>query len=244
MTKYSYLLHRLQQANKVCYHALNQRLFHPEQPLIILKHQAPVNINSYISRKETTISNDLIPALRSGNQDAFRKLVAAYQQRVFNTAVSLLQDQNIAEDISQEVFITVFKSILSFNEKSSLSTWIYRITVNKCLDHLRAKKRQKRQGMFSRIFNTEDDLPEPRVFDHPGILLERKEDARYLFEAIETLPGKQKTVFILTQVEELSQKEIAEIMNLSIKAIESLLQRAKANLRKKLSTTYDRRNKQ
>ena len=155
-----------------------------------------------------------------------------------------MQDHGTAEDITQEVFITVFKSILSFNEKSALSTWIYRITVNKSLDHLRAKNRQKRQGIFSRIFNTEEDVPDPPVFDHPGILLERKEDARYLFEAIETLPDNQKTVFILTQIEELPQKEIAEIMNLSIKAVESLLQRAKANLRKKLSSIYDRRNKQ
>jgi len=150
----------------------------------------------------------------------------------------------MAEDISQEVFITVFRSLDTFNERSSISTWIYRITVNKSLDHLRAKNRQKRQGIFSSIFHSDDSgTPDIPTFDHPGVKLEQKENARYLFEALDTLPDNQRTVFVLAQVEELPQKDIAEIMNLSIKAVESLLQRAKANLRKKLGTIYDRRNK-
>ena len=198
------------------------------------------------TRFKKNIINNFLADLRSGDNTAFKKLVETYRQKVFNTAISLIQDHGMAEDITQEVFITIFKSMPSFNEKSALSTWIYRITVNKCLDHLRAKKRQKRQGIFSRIFNTDskDDLNNAPTFEHPGIQLERKENARYLFEAIESLPDNQKTVFVLTQIEELPQKEIAAVMNLSLKAVESLLQRAKANLRKKLINIYDRRNKQ
>lgn len=167
-----------------------------------------------------------------------------YQQKVFNTAISLVQDHGMAEDISQEVFVTVYKSIAGFNESASLSTWIYRITVNKCLDHIRSKNRQKNRGFFSMIFNKEDGAPvvDKPVFEHPGIQLEQKEKARHLFQAIETLPENQKTVFVLAHIEELPQKEIAEIMNMSLKAVESLLQRAKGNLRKKLSDVYDRRN--
>ncbi len=153
----------------------------------------------------------------------------------------MVQDRGTAEDITQEVFVTVFRSVLSFNAQSSLSTWIYRITVNKCLDHLRAKKRQK-YNHFSQLFQRGDPgPPEKPTFDHPGIQMERKENARYLFEAISGLPENQKTVFVLAHIEELPQKEIAAIMDLSLKAVESLLQRAKANLRKKLSTIYDRR---
>lgn len=166
-----------------------------------------------------------------------------YQQKMFNTAISLVQDHGIAEDIVQEVFITVFKSILSFNDRSSLSTWIYRITVNKSLDHLRAKNRQKR-GIFSGLFGSGnmEDHENKASFDHPGIKLEQKEHARYLFAAIETLPDNQKTVFILAHIEELPQKDIAEIVNLSVKAVESLLQRAKGNLRKKLAHIYAKEN--
>ena len=169
-----------------------------------------------------------------------------YQLKVFNTAISLVQDHGMAEDIAQEVFITIYKSILSFNERSSISTWIYRITVNKCLDHLRAQKRQKRTGIFSSLFHKEtgEELQVMATFDHPGIQLERKENAKYLFEAINSLPENQKTVFVLAHIEELPQKEIAEILNLSIKAVESLLQRGKANLRKKLAIIYDRRKMQ
>jgi RNA polymerase sigma factor (sigma-70 family) len=166
-----------------------------------------------------------------------------YQQKVFNTAIGLVQDHGMAEDIAQEVFITVFKSILSFNERSSMSTWIYRITVNKSLDHLRSKNRLKR-GVFSQLFNknTGEVIEDKAAFEHPGIALERREQARQLFAAINTLPENQKTVFILAQVEELPQKDIAEIMNLSVKAVESLLQRAKVNLRKKLGHIYAKEN--
>lgn len=155
----------------------------------------------------------------------------------------MVQDHGMAEDITQEVFVTIYKSILSFNERSTLSTWIYRITVNKCLDHLRARKRQQSRGFLSMLFSRETGEPihDNPVFEHPGIVAERREKSRYLFESIETLPENQKTVFILAHIEELPQKEIAEIMNMSLKAVESLLQRAKGNLRKKLTHIYDRR---
>ncbi len=157
-----------------------------------------------------------------------------------------MQDHGAAEDIAQEVFVTVYRSILSFNQKSSVSTWIYRITVNKSLDHLRAAGRQKRQSLLGRMFggdNTEALEAQP-AFDHPGVLLERKEQAAALFAAINTLPENQKTVFVLAHIEELPQKEVAEIMGISLKAVESLLQRAKGGLRKKLSSIYDRRKKE
>jgi RNA polymerase sigma factor (sigma-70 family) len=171
--------------------------------------------------------------------------VDEYREKVFNTALSMVQDHGMAEDLAQEVFVTVYKSILGFNESSSLSTWIYRITVNKCLDHLRARNRQKNRGFLSMLFSQESGEPlhDKADFEHPGIRLEQKEKSQYLFSAIASLSENQKTVFVLANIEDLPQKEIAEIMNMSVKGVESLLQRAKANLRKKLSAVYDRRNK-
>lgn len=180
--------------------------------------------------------NNFTSELHAGDQQAFKKLVETYRQKVFNTAISLVQNNEIAEDIAQEVFITVFRSVGAFNEKSSLSTWIYRITVNKCLDHMRAKKRQK-FNLFSQFFTTAA-IENKQSFEHPGIKLENRENARYLFEAIGMLSHNQKTAFVLAYVEELSQKEIAAIMDLSVNAVESLIQRAKINLRKKLSGIY------
>jgi len=155
-----------------------------------------------------------------------------YEQRVRSTAMSMLQDVEQAEDIAQEVFVTVYKSMLSFNEKSALSTWIYRITVNKCIDHLRSKNYKKRRFTFSTGSDKNDSqIPD---FIHPGVLAENREKATHLFKAIKTLPENQQTAFILFHVEELSQREIGEVMQISIKAVESLLQRAKVNLRKYL----------
>ncbi|MBC7553282.1 MAG: sigma-70 family RNA polymerase sigma factor [Taibaiella sp.] len=181
--------------------------------------------------------DSLVQLLKKGDQLAFRQLVDGYQQRVLSTAMSMVQDLSTAEDITQEVFVTVYKSILSFNEKSTLSTWIYRITVNKCLDHLRSQKRQKRSGFLTELFHHDsgEEAIDKRDFVHPGVLAENREKAQYLFAAIKSLQENQKTVFILAHIEELPQKEVAEIMGLSLKAVESLLQRAKGNLRKLLA---------
>jgi RNA polymerase sigma factor (sigma-70 family) len=154
-----------------------------------------------------------------------------------------VQNKEDAEDLTQEVFIEVFHSLEKFKQESSLSTWIYRITVNKSLDFLRKKNRKKRFGFMTSLFHKETGEInfDKGHFDHPGILLEKKENARILFEAIDLLSENQKTAFILFHVEELSQKEIAAIMNLSPKAIESLIQRAKTTLREKLGDLYKKR---
>jgi RNA polymerase sigma-70 factor (ECF subfamily) len=179
---------------------------------------------------------ELLLGLRNGEESAFKELVTRFQDKVFNTALGLLQHHVEAEDIAQEVFIQVFRSIQQFKGDSLLSTWIYRITVTKSLDHLRSKKRKKRFGFLSSLFG-EDNMPfyEPEDFNHPGLLHENKEDAALLFKMIDQLPENQRTAFILNKVEELSYREIAAILNTTEPAVDSLLQRAKQNLRKKLN---------
>ncbi len=179
---------------------------------------------------------ELLLGLRNGEESAFKELVMLFQDRVFNTALGLLQHHTEAEDIAQEVFIQIYRSIGQFKGDSLLSTWIYRITVTKSLDHLRSKKRKKRFGFMSSLFG-DDNKPvyEPGDFDHPGVQKERKEDAALLFKMIGQLPENQRTAFILNKVEELSYREIAGILKISESAVDSLLQRAKQNLRKKLN---------
>lgn len=178
---------------------------------------------------------ELLLGLRNGEEPAFKELVILFQDKVFNTALGLLQHHTEAEDIAQEVFIQVYRSIGQFKGDSLLSTWIYRITVTRALDHLRSKKRKKRFGFLSSLFG-DDNKPvyEPEDFNHPGVQKERKEDAALLFKMIDQLPENQRTAFILNKVEELSYREIAGILNSSESAVDSLLQRAKENLRKKL----------
>lgn len=179
---------------------------------------------------------ELLSGLRNGEETAFRELVSQFQDKVFNTALGMLQHPAEAEDTAQEVFIQVYRSIQQFKGDSLLSTWIYRITIRKSLEHIRSRKRKKRFGFLSSLFG-DDNRPvyEPGDFNHPGVQQEQKEDAAILFRLIDELPENQRTTFILNKVEELSYREIAGILNSSESAVDSLLQRAKQNLRKKIS---------
>jgi RNA polymerase sigma-70 factor (ECF subfamily) len=182
---------------------------------------------------------ELIARLKKKDRAAFKVIVETWQNMVYNTAIGFLQNAQDAEDTAQEVFIQVFESIVSFKEESKFSTWIYRITVSKSLDHLRKKKRKKRFAFLQSLYGQNDGLIiEPPDFFHPGIKMENKENAAVLFKIIEQLPANQKTAFVLNKIENLSYAEISEIMKSSESAVDALLQRAKKNLRKNLKDHY------
>jgi len=182
---------------------------------------------------------ELISLLKKKDREAFKIIVESWQDLVYNTAIGLLQNAEDAEDIAQEVFMQVFESITSFKGESKLSTWIYRITVSKCLDHIRKKKRKKRFAFVQSLYGKNDGVMiEPPDFFHPGIKAENKENAAILFHAVEQLPENQKTAFILNKMENLSYREISDIMKLTEAAVDALLQRAKNNLKKTLKNYY------
>lgn len=187
------------------------------------------------------LPEELLLLTGTGDAAAFRQLYELFKERVYNTCLSYLQQVNDAEEATQDVFIEIHKYAADFKGNSSVSTWIYRIAVNKCLDRIRYANRQKRFTFLSSLFHRETGelTHDPASFEHPGIVLENKEKAKYLFAALKQLPENQKTAFILKQIEGLSQKDIAVIMDLGEKAVESLLQRAKVNLRKILSDFYN-----
>lgn len=158
---------------------------------------------------------------------------------VFNTVLGFIQNTEDAEDITQNVFIKVFETVASFKQQSKLSTWIYRISVNESLDFIRSRKRKKRWAVITSLFGADNELLyQASDNDHPGIITENKEKAAILFKAIEKLPDKQKTAFLLQKTQDCSQQRIAEIMQMSEGAVESLLTRAKANLKKLLINYY------
>ncbi len=176
---------------------------------------------------------ELIQGLRNGDEIAFKFLVDNYQDRVFNTAIGIVQNAEDAEDVAQEVFIQVYRSIHSFKGESKLSTWLYRIATTRALDLLRSRKSKKRFGFMQKLFGEGNEpLHELPDFHHPGVALDKKENAARLFKAISELPENQKTVFTLHKLEDLSYQEISEVMQTSVPAVESLMHRAKQNLRK------------
>lgn len=169
----------------------------------------------------------------------FNTVYNQYNKLVYNVALNYLQNIENAEEITQDVFVQVHHSLHKFNQKSSLKTWIYRITINKCLDFTKQKDSKKYFFVFGRKSNNETEFHNVSNYEHPGILLENKENSKILFEVINELAENQKTAFILSKLDGLSNLEISEIMQVSISSVESLIFRAKSNLKEKLSKKFE-----
>ena len=143
-----------------------------------------------------------------------------------------------AEDITQDVFVDVYHQSAAFRGEAAVSTWLYRIAMNKCIDHLRKKQRRAKSGFMGLFHTGIVDEKGEMDFYHPGVATENKEKAVILFKAMKTLPEKQHTAWVLSELENLSYKEISEIMNVSLSSVESLLFRARQNLRKTIAGMY------
>ena len=157
---------------------------------------------------------------------------------VYNLSLHYVQNVEDAQEITQDVFVIIYQSLDAFEEKSSLKTWIYRITINKSLDFIKARQRKKRFAFITSLFfDDSNDLKHNPTdeHNHPGVQLEDKEALAILFNHINQLPDNQKTALILHKIEQKTQVEVAEIMNLSPGAVESLIHRAKTNLSKKIT---------
>ena len=162
------------------------------------------------------------------------------QSRVYNTCLGLIKNEEEADDLSQEVFIEVFRSINTFRGEAKLTTWIYRIAVTKSLEFIRSGKRKKRFAILKSLGISDDEKSlEIPDFTHPGIQMENKERARILFDAMDRLPDNQKVAFTLSKIEGLNYEEIAGVMGKSVSSVESLLHRARLNLQKHLFKYYN-----
>ena len=173
------------------------------------------------------------------SQLQFQNIYNQYKILVYNVALKYVQNCEDAEEITQDVFIQVYDSIAGFNEKSSLKTWIYRITINKSLDYIKHKNSLKRFFIFGKKSTNKTEIADFSTFEHPGIALENKENAAILFSAINELAENQKTAFILSKLDGLSNPEIADIMQVTISAVESLIFRAKKTLQEKLENKFE-----
>lgn len=187
---------------------------------------------------------EIIQNLQQGNEQAFKQLVENYQRLVVNTCFGMVHNTEDAEDIAQEVFIEVFRSIHKFRADAKISTWLYRIAVNRSLNFIRDNKK-------SRWFQSFEDSVQDKnrelqnitssKADQPEFQLENKQRAILLHEAIDSLAQNQKVAFTLSKYEDLSSQEISEVMDLSVSSVESLLHRAKKNLQKKLYKCYKKK---
>jgi RNA polymerase sigma-70 factor, ECF subfamily len=187
---------------------------------------------------------DIIAKLKEGNEKAFREFVEKYRQMVVNTCFGLLHNDEDAEDVSQEVFIEVFRSVKNFRYGSKVSTWLYRIAVNRSLNFIRNNRKHRWFRSFDEEVRLKMDflMQTASIYEgNPEYDLENEQRSVLIHEAIDSLPKNQRVAFTLSKYEDLTQKEIAEVMKLSVASVESLIHRAKKNLQKKLYIWYKKK---
>ena len=183
--------------------------------------------------------SELIISLKSGDQAAFKQLIEIYQGTLLKVCRGFLHDASDAADTVQETFIEVYQSVSNFREEAKLSTWIYRIAVNKCLNLIR--KRKFNNFVRLDMFFVSKSNPLPEIIDEnplPGNSLENQERTGHIKKTIDQLPPNQRIAFILNKYQNLAYKEIAEVMGISVASVESLLHRAKVNVHRKLFSAY------
>ncbi|MBN1504859.1 MAG: sigma-70 family RNA polymerase sigma factor [Candidatus Eisenbacteria bacterium] len=179
----------------------------------------------------------LMREVASGNEAAFARLVDQHNAAVLNTCYRILGNREDAEDAALDVFVQVHRNAGSFRGESRLSTWLYRISVNLSLNLLRKQRRDRYLGFLSlsepvgKLAGHAVEAPESH---RPDRELEVRERSRILDEALATLPDKQRAAIVLHKCERLSQQEIADVLEVTSAAVESLIHRARQNLQKRL----------
>jgi RNA polymerase sigma-70 factor (ECF subfamily) len=165
--------------------------------------------------------------VKEGSQAAFEVLVEKYQGPLTNLIYHLVLDRAEAEELAQEVFLRAYRAASRYRAEAKFSTWLYRIAVNLCLNHLKGRRAGQRLPL-------EDGFAASEA-ERPDLQLERRELARLVERALDALPERQRTAVVLHRFEGLSYREIAQAMDCSVEAVEALLGRAKASLGRELA---------
>lgn len=175
----------------------------------------------------------LVQQCVAGREEACTRLVTDHQRMVYQLALNLLGDPQEALDLSQEVFLRVFKTLTQFRGQSSLRTWIYRIVVNQASNRQRWWRRRHRsqQVGLEEYVAVRGDLPETRDSARPDRVLQQRENASRVWRALNALPFDQRAVVVLREIDGLSYEEIASSLDVAVGTVKSRLARARENLR-------------
>ncbi len=205
-----------------------------------------------LTKKEETMGHDEAPwtpeqwerrwieSAQRGDSESFERIVIAYQQRIFNLAFRLLGDKEEAEDLTQEVFLNVYKHLSSFRGDSQFSTWIYQVTLNHCRNRFKYLKRrfhQSTESLDDPLQSGEGDLERelPDEADLPEEALHRRQVQKLVQIAVQRLRPDYKEVIVLRDIQELSYQEISEVLGLPEGTIKSRLHRARWELKELLA---------
>ncbi len=194
-------------------------------------------------KEEREIEEALVKDLQAGNLDAYDKIAELYQKKIYALSFNLMRNQMDAQDVTQEVLLTLFRKINTFQGKSAFSSWVYRITLNASYMKLRSKKKEPNVSIDELLpsFNG-SGFQQEKIQDWSGStesLLFSNETKEVIKSAVDLLPEKEKVVFLLRDVEGFSTEKVSEILDLTVPAVKSRLHRARLFLRKKLSGYFE-----
>ena len=198
------------------------------------------------TQEEKALDEKLVQELKEGQVEAFDQIVENYQRKIYALAFNLTRNQMDAQDVAQEVLLSIYKKIHTFQGKSAFSSWVYRITVNASYMKLRTKKKDPSISLDEMMpsFNSSGFQQEKLTdwSESTESLLFTNETKEVIEKAVALLPEKEKVVFLLRDVEGLSTERVSEILELTIPAVKSRLHRARLFLRKKLSNYFEEYN--
>ncbi len=189
-------------------------------------------------RLEGLTDHQLLLSSLDKNYYAFAELVRRYEGRIYRLGLKMLHSPDDAEDLLQKTFLSVFENMHRFRGESKVSTWIFRIATNHALMKLRKEKREKNDQSLDAPISTGQDLVYPQLVDEDACvpeIFEKQEMLKALEEAVVSLPDIYRLVFILRDIEGFSNKEVAQMLNLSVPAVKSRILRARLHLRDHLN---------
>ena len=173
----------------------------------------------------------LVKKAQKGNVKAFEKLVLKYEKKIYNLVLKILENEQDAYDVSQEVFIKVFDSLHTFSYSSKFSTWLYRIAVNKAIDQVRKKKKKNSIEVLDNSDTKNIDCIELETYESPEKKVIRNEFKNQIVDLLNKLSEEQKMIIILRDIEQYSYKEISEILDCSIGTVKSRISRSRKNFK-------------
>ncbi|MDP7611612.1 MAG: sigma-70 family RNA polymerase sigma factor [Nitrospinaceae bacterium] len=185
----------------------------------------------------------LVKDLQAGKTESFERLATLFQKKIYALSFNLTRNAMDSEDVTQEVLLTLFKKIHTFQGKSAFSSWVYRITLNATYMKLRSRKKDQSISIEELLpsFNG-SGFQQEKIQDwseNTESLLFDNETRETIQKAVDLLPDKEKIVFLLRDVEGLSTEKVSEILELTVPAVKSRLHRARLFLRKKLANYFE-----
>lgn len=183
-----------------------------------------------------TETAELVRQAQQGDKQAFNRLVMLYQTKIYNLALGYVKQQDEAKDLTQDIFVTIYRRLDRLRDENKFSAWLYQVAINHCRNRY---KRLQRRGFFNSQSIDDPDSPlHLSTEDNPEKTLEQKNRNRLLREAIAEMPAAEKEILLLRDIQELSYEEISALLKIPLGTVKSKLNRSRLALKQRLKNLF------